>query len=166
MPVVSIVLHSRAFSKRETEACRRSNAQMDSLMHSLLTHVPKKSPPFLSIVLCLCLDCSIFQKTIPSFSLNILLDVQGSVPWGNLPDLPGYNELLSPSGSHRGKVQTPVTCFYHLSTIALGSLHIWLSMKPRKTPSSDASLSGFVCPCSPGHNPKGRLSECSPVSQT
>ena len=83
-----------------------------------------------------------------------------------LSDLPDYNELLSPLDSHKDKVQTPVTCFYHLSTIAFGSLHIWLSMKPRKTQGSDASLSGFVGPRSPGQSPADRLSECSLLSWT
>lgn len=108
-----------------------------------------------------------FVWTVPSFrkpflaSLSVSSLIYKAQCLGEiLSDLPGCNELLSPLDSHRDKVQTPVTCFYHLSTIAFSSLRIWLSMKPQKTQGSDASLSGFVGPRGPGQSPADRLSEC------
>lgn len=144
----------------------RSNAQMDILMHSFLTQVPKKSQHLylLSFAFVWRVPSS-REALLASLSISYLM-YKAQCLWEILSDLTGWNELLYSLSSHRDKVQTPGTCFYHLSTIAFSSLHIWLSKKPQTTRSSDASFSGSVCPCTLGHNLADRLWDGSPLSQT
>lgn len=160
--MVSAVLHSRA---RETDPqqvqCTNGyfNAQFSDTGAKKSQHLYLLSFAFVWRV------PSSREALLASLSISYLM-YKAQCLWEILSDLPGWNELLYSLSSHRDKVQTPGTCFYHLSTIAFSSLHIWLSKKPQTTRSSDASFSGSVCPCTLGHNLADRLWDGSPLSQT